>query len=129
MLSTISHQIFTYTRGVSPKRVTSGGGPIRGLAPGLHSPEETSQRWRTVGDKCADWTGPGIEPQTSRTDSVRSATCGRFGFDSLVDQIGHSVASGFPPLRRFFCVAQAHSRGDGPRKLITRFSEYNEDLI
>ena len=29
-----------------------------------------ANRWRY----CADWTGPGIEPQTSRTDSVRFAT-------------------------------------------------------
>ena len=36
------------------------------------------------------------------------------GFDSLADQIGHSVANGSPPLRRFFCVAQVLSRGDGP---------------
>ena len=39
-----------YTRGITPKRVTSGGAHLRGLAPGLHSSEETSQRWRTVGD-------------------------------------------------------------------------------
>ena len=28
--------------------------------------------------------------------------CGKFGFDSRVGQIGHSVANGSPPLRRFF---------------------------
>ena len=39
-----------YTRGITPKRVTSGGAHLRGLAPGLHSSEETSQRWRAVGD-------------------------------------------------------------------------------
>ena len=36
-----------YTRGNTPKRVTSGGAHLRGLAPGLHSSEE---RWRAVGD-------------------------------------------------------------------------------
>ena len=39
-----------YTRGITPKRVTSGGAHLRGLAPGLRSSEETSQRWRAVGD-------------------------------------------------------------------------------
>ena len=39
-----------YTSGITPKRVTSGEAHLRGLAPGLHSSEETSQRWRAVGD-------------------------------------------------------------------------------
>ena len=51
-----------YTRSITPKRVTSCGAHLRGLAPGLHSSEETFAL-----------TGPGIEPQTSRTDSVRFA--------------------------------------------------------
>ena len=63
-----------YTRGITPKRVTSGGAHLCGLAPGLHSSEETSQRWRAVGDTVADLTGPRIEPQTSRSESVRLAT-------------------------------------------------------
>ena len=58
----------------TPKRVTSCGAHLRGLAPGQHSSEETSQRWRVVGDAVPILTGPGIEPQTSRTDSVRLAT-------------------------------------------------------
>ena len=39
-----------YTRRITPKRVTSCGAHLRGLAPGLHSSEETSQRWLVVGD-------------------------------------------------------------------------------
>ena len=39
-----------YTCRITPKRVTSCGGHFRGLAPGQHSSEETSQRWRVVGD-------------------------------------------------------------------------------
>ena len=39
-----------YTRRIAPKRVTSCGAHLRGLAPGLLSSEETSQRWRAVGD-------------------------------------------------------------------------------
>ena len=34
-----------YTRRITPKRVTNGGAHLRGLAPGLYSSEETSQRW------------------------------------------------------------------------------------
>ena len=39
-----------YTRGITPKRVTSGGVHLRGLAPGQHASEEMTQRWQTVGD-------------------------------------------------------------------------------
>ena len=36
---------FHYTRDMTPKRVTSGGAHLRGLAPGQDSFEETSLRW------------------------------------------------------------------------------------
>ena len=39
-----------YTRVIAPKLVTSGDAHLRGLAPGLHTSEGTSQRWRAVGD-------------------------------------------------------------------------------
>ena len=39
-----------YTRGITPKRATSGGAHLRDLAPGRHSSEESSQWWRAVGD-------------------------------------------------------------------------------
>ena len=58
-----------YTRGIIPKRVTSGGVYLRSLAPGPHSSEETSQRWRAFFDSGSDWTDPRIQPQTSRTVS------------------------------------------------------------
>ena len=58
-----------YTRGITPKRVTSGGTHLRGLAPGQHSSKKRTQRWRVVGDAVSDLTNPGIESQTSRTDS------------------------------------------------------------
>ena len=51
-----------YTRFITPKRVTSGGIHLRDLTPGQHSSEETSQRWRAVGDTVSDLTGPGSEP-------------------------------------------------------------------
>ena len=41
---------------------------LRSLASGQHSSEETSQRWRAIGDTMSDLTGSGIEPQTSHTD-------------------------------------------------------------
>ena len=70
-----------YTGRITPKRVTSGRDRLRGLAPArLLSSEETSQRWRAVGDIASYLTGPGIEPQTYCTNSVRLATelTGRF---------------------------------------------------
>ena len=44
------NKIFNNTYDIAPKRETSGGAHFRGLAPGLHSSEQTSQRWRTAGD-------------------------------------------------------------------------------
>ena len=51
---------FHYTRGSTPKRVTSGGAHLRGLAPAQHSSEETSQGWRAAGDTSdSRWKGNG----------------------------------------------------------------------
>ena len=57
-----------YARGITPS-ATSGEDHFRGLAPRQHSSEETSQRWRAVGDSLFALTGAEIEPQTFRTDS------------------------------------------------------------
>ena len=43
---------------------------LRSLAPGQRSSEETSQRWRVVGDTVSNLTTPGIESQTSCTAGV-----------------------------------------------------------
>ena len=60
-----------YARGITPKCVTSGGAHLQCIfAPGQHSSEETSQRWRAAGDTVSDLIRPGIEPQTFHTDSV-----------------------------------------------------------
>ena len=56
-----------YTR--DTKRVTRGGIHLGGLAPGQHSSEGTSQRWRAVGDSVSDFTVPRLESHTSRSDS------------------------------------------------------------
>ena len=54
MLEVISESLFLikpkksnlyYTRGITPKRITSGEAHLRGLTPGQHSSEETSQQW------------------------------------------------------------------------------------
>ena len=55
------------TRSITLKRVTSGGAHLCGLTPGQHSSEETSQRWRTVGDTVTDF-GNSNEIMTSRAD-------------------------------------------------------------
>ena len=52
-----------------PKRVTSGMVHLRFLAPGQHSSEKVSQRWRAISDTVFDLTDRGTEPQTCRTDS------------------------------------------------------------
>ena len=44
------NRIESSLQGTTPTRVTSGGIHTRGLAPGQHSSEETSLRWRAVGD-------------------------------------------------------------------------------
>ena len=49
-----------YTRGITSKRVTSGGVHLRGLAPGQHSSEETSQRTGAAGNTASDLTETGI---------------------------------------------------------------------
>ena len=74
MFAYVSHQIFNdiakykliktntkvksnlhYTRRITPKRVTSCETHLRGLARGQYSSEETSQRWRVVGDTVPIW--------------------------------------------------------------------------
>ena len=57
-----------YTRGVTPNRVTSVEVHLRKLAPGQHSSEETSQRWRSVGDTGFDLTSMKVEPQAFCAD-------------------------------------------------------------
>ena len=51
-----------------PKRVTSGGTHLRGLAPVQHSSEEILQRLRAIGDTVSVLTDPEFEPQTFGTD-------------------------------------------------------------
>ena len=57
--------------GIMPKRVTSGGVHLPGLAPGHWTTQlrrkvaAAASRWR----HCADLTCPGFEPQTSLNDS------------------------------------------------------------
>ena len=43
-------QIFIITKRIAPKRATSVGLHLQVLAPGQYSSEETSHRWRAVGD-------------------------------------------------------------------------------
>ena len=68
MNSRIANQISLYFR-ITPKRVTSGGAHLRGLSPGQRNFDQTSQRWRAVGDNASDLTDPEIEPMTSRANS------------------------------------------------------------
>ena len=56
-----------------PKLVSSSGIHLRGIASGQHSSEETSQRWRAVGDAVFDLTGLEMEHQPPCT--VGTDTC------------------------------------------------------
>ena len=53
-----------YTRHITTKNVTSGGGPslLCGFVPVQHSSEKTSQQWRVVGGAVSELTRAGIEP-------------------------------------------------------------------
>ena len=53
-----------------PKRVTSVGAHLCVEVPGQHNSKETLQRWRAVSDTVSNLIDSGIEPQTSRTDSI-----------------------------------------------------------
>ena len=58
-----------YSCGITPKCATSDGAHLRGLSPG----QIISKKHRSGGEPLAtlsDLTGPGIEPQTYRTDNA-----------------------------------------------------------
>ena len=59
---------------------------------------------------------------------------GYVGFDFEACRIGHSVANGSPPLRRFFgaVLLRRYAAEMGPHHLLhalALYREYNEDLI
>ena len=62
------------SRGITLKRVTNEVVLLRCSVPGQDSSEETSQRWRVIGDNMSDLTGPGSEPLTFRSDSNNVTT-------------------------------------------------------
>ena len=105
-----------YIRGITLKRVTSGGIHLSSFAPEQHSSEETSQRRQPVGDTVSDLIGPEIEPQTSRTDSGV--------FNNFAN---HKT---FAYLRRW--IPTLVTRGDGSRHTLhasLSCRKYNEDFI
>ena len=59
-LRIMNFALWLRSRGITPKRVTSGGAHFRGLAPGQHSFKETLQRWRAFGDTVSGFTGSEI---------------------------------------------------------------------
>ena len=58
-----------YLGRITQKRVTHGRAHVRGLASEQHLSEKTSQRRLVVGDNASCYTGPRIEPHTSRNVS------------------------------------------------------------
>ena len=68
------------------ERVTSGGANhLRGLTPGKHSSEETSQRWRADANTVSDLTSPRIErkPPALIAMYLTIELTGRCGFELL----------------------------------------------
>ena len=55
------------SRGFTPKRATSGGAHLLGLAPGNTAPKKRRSNGEPL--MATDLTDPGIEPETFRTDS------------------------------------------------------------
>ena len=90
---------------MTPKRVTSGGARLRGLASGQLSSKETLQRWRVFGDTVFNLTDPGIEPKTSRLIALSLTT-------ELTDWL-RELWSWFTLLRAFLVESQSifHSSG------------------
>ena len=70
-----------YTRGIMLKRVTSGGIHLRGLGPGQHSSEETSQQWRAIGDTVSNLTDRESNPRplASIAMSLSTTPTGQYG--------------------------------------------------
>ena len=62
-----------YACGITSNGVTSGVAYLHDLAPGQHSSEETSQRWRAVGGTVHDLTDPRFDPRTFLTDVLATA--------------------------------------------------------
>ena len=74
-----------HTRGVMPKRVTSGEAHLRGITPEQHSSEETSQRWQTIGDTVSTlpaWES-NLEPPAQITMFLTTIPTGRSYFRKL----------------------------------------------
>ena len=53
--------ILHHSRGITSKRVTSGGAHVRSLAPGQLSFEKTSQQLQPIGDNVSDLTDLGFK--------------------------------------------------------------------
>ena len=67
------------TRGITPRRETSGRNHLRGLAPGQRCSVETSQRWRAAADTGSDLTGTesNRQPRTLLAVSLATAPAGQ----------------------------------------------------
>ena len=61
---------YASARNFTPKRVTSGGVHLHGLALGWHNCEETSQRWPATGDTVSDCPAREWNPDHSSNSSI-----------------------------------------------------------
>ena len=61
-----------YTRGTTPKRVTSSGANFCGLAPGRFTFVETSQLWRFDGDTVSNVNSSVVHPRPATKITISS---------------------------------------------------------
>ena len=98
------HSMYSFrSRGITPKRVTCGGADLRDLAPGQHSSEGTSQRWRAVVNSISDLTGPESIPTPPSPIPMSQTTCanGLVCISLLVKNLRASRASKLPLQQAF----------------------------
>ena len=86
-----THLHYRPTRGITPKRVTSGGIHLRDLAPGQHSSEESPLRWRTDGAKARfDRPGNQTPDLLHRLFKSKQYVNSEKNWDPYFTQIGHT---------------------------------------
>ena len=87
-----SNQIFHYTRGIRPKRVTSLRAHLRVIAPGQPSIFR-GKVTEVVSHNVSDLTGPRFEPQTSRSRDERATDPSTSFSHSFSTSIGNGYIS------------------------------------
>ena len=108
MCNDIKKSNLHYTGDITPKRATSAGARLCGFS-WYHNSEETLQWWRAVDDTVPDFTDPGIETQTSRTDCDVFENYSNRSYSSLYNKLTNNI---FSTVQQF--IAQIVASTDFP---------------